>query len=380
MKEFKIEGERSFWGDKCGDRYRKRAKTDRQPVIADLLEHHQRLLEEVCRPATGKHPVIGVPRAMYFYDRFPFWCAYFQEMGFDVVLSSPTDRRICAVGDELAIAQPCFPVKVAHGHVQELLSKNVDYVLVPNAVNSDIPLELENIYTESHLCPWNQTLSFVLRAVPQLDQMRDRILNPTVHFRYGYKQVEKALADFARSRLKISRVTSNRAVAAAYAAQAAFTGALQELGAEALATLQRTNEPAIVLVGRAYNLYDRGINCDIPRKLRSLYGVNVVPMDFLPVELEDIREVNPNMYWNAGRRILAAAQITSRFPKLHVVYISNFKCGPDSYIKSFVNDATRKPSLVLQFDGHSNDAGFITRCEAYLDSKGFLRCPTAAAI
>jgi predicted nucleotide-binding protein (sugar kinase/HSP70/actin superfamily) len=135
-----------------------------------------------------------------------------------------------------------------------------------------------------------------------------------------------------------------------------------------------------VLVGRAYNLYDRGINCDIPRKLRSLYGVNVVPMDFLPVDLEDIREVNPNMYWNAGRRILAAAQITRRFPKLHVVYISNFKCGPDSYIKSFVDDAARKPSLVLQFDGHSNDAGFITRCEAYLDSKGFLRCPTAAAI
>ncbi len=380
MKEFKIEGERSFWGDKCGDRYRKRAKTDRQPVIADLLEHHQRLLEEVCRPATGKRPVIGVPRAMYFYDRFPFWCAYFQELGFDVVLSSPTDRRICAVGDELAIAQPCFPVKVAHGHVQELLSKNVDYVLVPNAVNSDLPVALENIYTESHLCPWNQTLSFVLRAVPQLDEMRDKILNPTVHFRYGYKQVEKALGDFARSRLKISRVTSDRAVAAAYAAQAKFTRALEELGAEALATLRQTNEPAIVLVGRAYNLYDRGINCDIPRKLRSLYGVNVVPMDFLPVELEDIREVNPNMYWNAGRRILAAAQITSRFPKLHVVYISNFKCGPDSYIKSFVNDATRKPSLVLQFDGHSNDAGFITRCEAYLDSKGFLRCPTAAAI
>ena len=94
-----------------------------------------------------------------------------------------------------------------------------------------------------------------------------------------------------------------------------------------------------MLVGRAYNLYDRGINCDIPRKLRSLYGVNVLPMDFLPVELEDIRGVNPNMYWNSGRRILAAAQITRQFPKLHVVYISNFKCGPDSYIKSFIDDA-----------------------------------------
>ena len=84
---------------------------------------------------------------MFFYDRFPFWCAYFQELGFDVVLSSPTDRDISALGDELAIAQPCFPVKVAHGHVQELLSRDVDYVLVPNMVNSDVPAETGSMST-----------------------------------------------------------------------------------------------------------------------------------------------------------------------------------------------------------------------------------------
>jgi len=130
---------------------------------------------------------------------------------------------------------------------------------------------------------------------------------------------------------------------------------------------------------RPYNLFDRTVNCDIPRKLRSLYGVNVVPMDFLPLDDEDISDVHDSMYWASGRRILAAAKITGRDPNLHLVYVSNFKCGPDSYIKSFLDDAAGKPSLVLQFDGHANDAGFITRCEAYLDSKGFLRCsPTAA--
>ena len=98
-----------------------------------------------------------------------------------------------------------------------------------------------------------------------------------------------------------------------------------------------------MLVGRPYNLYDRSINCDIPRKLRALYGVNVLPMDFLPLDDEDITDVNPNMYWNSGRRILAAARITRRHPNLHVVYISNFKCGPDSYIKSFMDDAAGKP-------------------------------------
>jgi predicted nucleotide-binding protein (sugar kinase/HSP70/actin superfamily) len=101
-------------------------------------------------------------------------------------------------------------------------------------------------------------------------------------------------------------------------------------------------------------------------------------MDFLPLDGEDITDVNPNMYWNSGRRILAAARITRQMPNAHLVYISNFKCGPDSYIKSFLDTAACKPSLVLQFDGHSNDAGFITRCEAYLDSKGFLRCSATA--
>jgi len=170
---------------------------------------------------------------------------------------------------------------------------------------------------------------------------------------------------------------SDRAVAAGYAAQSSFNDALQQAGTEALAQLDKSGEPALVLVGRPYNLYDRSVNCDVPRKLRSLYGVNVIPLDFLPLDREDISDVNDNMYWNSGRKILAAASITRRNPNLHVVYVTNFKCGPDSYIKSFLDDAAGKPSLILQFDGHANDAGFITRCEAYLDSKGFLRCQSA---
>ncbi|MFB3812567.1 MAG: acyl-CoA dehydratase activase [Terriglobales bacterium] len=380
MKEFKIEGEKSYWGDKCSDKFRKRAKTDRKPVIEDLLEYRDRLLEQVLKPAAGKGKKIGIPRSMYFYDRFPFWCAYLQELGFEVVVSSATDRSICAAGEELAIAQPCFPVKVAHGHVQQLLAKGADYVLVPNIVNAEIPAELMPKHPESHLCPWNQTLPFVLRAVPQLEEESDRILAPTVHFRYGRKHVEKELAEYFGGRLRISGRANSRAVTAAFAAQGEFNEAMQAAGAQALERLEASHEPALVLVGRPYNLYDRSVNCDIPRKLRTLYGVNVLPMDFLPLESEDIGEINPNMYWNSGRRILAAARITRKRRNLHVVYISNFKCGPDSYIKSFLDDAAGKPSLVLQFDGHSNDAGFITRCEAYLDSKGFLRCPTAASI
>jgi len=374
MKEFTIEGQRSYWGDKCSDKFRKRARTDRKPVIEDLIEYRDKLLEEVLRPPMGHGKKIGVPRTMYFYDRFPFWCAYFQELGFEVVVSPRTDGKIAATGDELAIAQPCFPIIVAHGHVQELVRQEVDYILLPNMLDYEAPAWT----SASHLCPWNQTLPYVMRAVPQLETMHDRILSPTVHFRLGRRKVEEELAAFAKEALKVSRRASNRAVMAAYAAQGAFTDAVLEAGRDALAHLEQSGEPALVLVGRPYNMYDRSINCDIPRKLRTLYGANVLPMDFLPLDDEEIFDVNPNMYWNSGRRILAAARITRRHPNLHVVYISNFKCGPDSYIKSFMNEAGRKPGLVLQFDGHSNDAGFITRCEAYLDSKGFLRCAPSA--
>ena len=140
------------------------------------------------------------------------------------------------------------------------------------------------------------------------------------------------------------------------------------------ATLDETGEPGLVLVGRSYNIYDRNVNCDIPRKLRHRYGANVIPLDFLVTGTEHVGDLHPNMYWTSGQKILAAARMIATRPNLHLIYISNFKCGPDSYIKHFTREAAGAPLLVLQFDGHGNDAGYMTRCEAYLDSKGILRC------
>jgi hypothetical protein len=137
--------------------------------------------------------------------------------------------------------------------------------------------------------------------------------------------------------------------------------------------LAQTREPAVLLVGRPYNLYDPVVNLDVPRKLRDLYGVNVVPLEFLAADDKDIEAVNANMFWSYGRKILAACREAARNSDLHMIYITNFKCGPDSYIKHFVRDAFGRAFLTLQFDGHANDAGMLTRVEAYLDSQGFLR-------
>ena len=106
---------------------------------------------------------------MFYYDRFPFWCAYFQKLGFDVVLSSPTDRQDFRARRRAGHRAALFPGQGCARARAGTARKNVDYVLAPNIVNCDVPADWENVYPESHLCPWNQTLPFVLRAVPQLE-------------------------------------------------------------------------------------------------------------------------------------------------------------------------------------------------------------------
>ena len=378
MKEITVEGRKTYWGDKCSDKFRKRARTERKPVIADLMAVRDHfLLEGFEQPSNGAlngKPRVGVPQAMYFYDRFPFWRAYLEGIGFEVVLSGPTDQRIATHGAELSIAEPCFPVQIAHGHLHSLLHGTdnrppVDFVFVPNVMDMEAP-ESE---VASKLCPWNQTLPYVVRAAPEFETFRDLFLAPTLHFRAGQKHVKHQLAQYFE-RFGVTRRESNLAVDSAYAAQTRFTERLLEEGQKACATLRASGEPAILLLGRAYNIYDRNGNCDIPRKLRDLYGVNVLPLDFLPLDERPVDDLHPNMFWNSGRRILEAGRFARENKGIHMVYLTNFKCGPDSFIKHFLRDVAEMPFLVLQFDGHGNDAGYLTRCEAYLDSKGLLRC------
>jgi predicted CoA-substrate-specific enzyme activase len=370
MKEFTIEGQKSFWGDKCSDKFRKPSATGRKPVIDDLFAYREKLLEAL-PAATGGAFKVGLPRAMSMLERLPFWKRYFAELGIETVLSPVTDPRISAAGIDMAVAQPCYPVQVAHGHVQALVEAGVDYILIPNMADAESGGES----CASHYCPWNQTLPWVLRSAPVLEPHAHRFLIPTLHFQLGPEQVKKALAETMR-RLGIKRGASDAAVEAAYRTQREFQDALLAAGRSALDILEQTGEPGLVLAGRGYNIYDRGVNCDIPRKLRHRYGANVIPLDFLVTGREPAADTHDNMFWVSGRKILEAARITASKPNLHMVYITNFKCGPDSYIKHFAREAAGTPLLILQFDGHGNDAGYMTRCEAYLDSKGILRCYT----
>ena len=372
IRQFTIEGEKTYWGDKCSDRYRKRAKVDKQPVIDDLVALRERLLlgpfEEAAQRSSAAALTVGIPRTMYTFDRLPFWSTFFAHLGMRPLLSRETDKGIRESGVDMTVAEPCFPIRVAHGHVEALFEQGADYVFLPNVLNE----ETEFPEVNSHACPWGQTLPFVIRTAPRLERYRDRLLMPRVRFRLGDEELERDLLPLARV-CGASQRQLRAALAAAGAAQETFRDALAAAGRRALADLEASGELGIVVIGRPYNMYDKGVNMDIPRKLRTFYGVNVIPMDFLSLKGIEVGDVVPNMYWNYGRKILQAAKIVGGHERLHIIYLTNFKCGPDSYIKHYIRAASGKPFLTLQFDEHQNDAGAMTRCEAYLDSKGFLR-------
>jgi predicted nucleotide-binding protein (sugar kinase/HSP70/actin superfamily) len=370
MQEFTVEGEKTYWGDKCSERYRKAVKSERQPVIEDLIDFRAKLLMEDYDPNHGKGPVVGIPMCMSFYEWLPFWLRFFKELDIKVLLSDQTTNQITSAGLEVVVSEPCFPIQVAHGHVRWLIDKGVDHLFVPNNISAPGGDPMR----PSFFCPWNQTLPYVVRSAPVISEHKERIIMPTLWFNQGVEVVSKSLYDSLKAAgigRKLNAIKG--AVEKAFEAHYAFADNLKEAGARALAVLNSHKEHGILLLGRPYNIYDKGANLDIATKLRKYYGVNVIGLDFLNLDGIDTSDVHENMFWSYGKKILAAARSAHNKPKLHIIYITNFKCGPDSYIKHFVREASGRPYLTLQFDGHNNDAGMLTRCEAYLDSKGVLR-------
>ncbi|MBN1114098.1 MAG: hypothetical protein JXA66_02030, partial [Oligoflexia bacterium] len=320
---------------------------------------------------------IGFPRAMYFFDRLPFWSTFIGELGFRMVLSDPTNKKISAAGIESVVAEPCYPIKVTHGHVLNLMEKKPDYILLPSMLTSESRLQTEEEKKKSvgrkmsYFCPWGQTVPEVIKGNQKFSEYADRFLLPRVELREGDEFV---ISDFySYFKTKFGGITRKQVSDAYYRGKAeleTFRTKLNSLYIEAMGELRRHDREAVVLIGRPYNVNDVGINLNLAAKLRDLYGVNVIPIDAVTVPDENIDDVNNNMFWGYGTKILSTMKHLRNFSNVHIIYITNFQCGPDSYIKHFAPEALGKSYLTLQFDGHGNDAGMLTRCEAYLDSKG----------
>jgi predicted CoA-substrate-specific enzyme activase len=338
-----------------------RADTRSAPTTANGKQHPPAVPGALT--AGGGRLRVGIPRVAAFWEFYPLLSAFFGEMGYDVVPSDATNRTVIRKGIETVAAETCYPIKVAHGHVLDCLEKGVDLVLLPMVV--DLPPMSKGI-VNSFTCPYIQSLPDMVRAAVDLDAYPGtRLLTPTIHMSRGRDHVRRVLDHLARS-LGVGKARRRKAIARAFRTQDRFYGRLRDRGRRVLSQLP--DEPALVIVSRPYNGCDSGLNLNIPEKLRDL-GCLAIPMDMLPLEDEDISADFPHMYWKYGQRILAAARIIQRHPNLYPVYITNFGCGPDSFIMKFFGRELRgKPCLTLEVDEHSADVGAITRCEAFLDS------------
>ncbi|MBN2468525.1 MAG: CoA activase, partial [Deltaproteobacteria bacterium] len=171
----------------------------------------------------------------------------------------------------------------------------------------------------------------------------------------------------------------HKAFIAAWDAQQDFESTLRKRGEEVLSKLDAKAQ-ALVIVSRSYNGCDPGINLRIPRILRDM-GVIAIPIDMLPLDAVDTVAKWRGMYWGYGQKILAAAQIIKNDPRLFAVYITNFSCGPDSFISHFFRkELAEKPYLQIEIDEHSADAGVVTRLEAFLDSLKNIRLSEALKV
>jgi predicted nucleotide-binding protein (sugar kinase/HSP70/actin superfamily) len=370
MQRVTVEGRHTYWGDKCSVRYRKAARGDREAVTEDLVALRRSRLLDGYAPEAGEGPVVGLPLCMSTYDWAPFWLAVFRSLGVRVLVSEPTRNDVVRLGVESTVSEPCFPVVVSHGHVRMLLDKAVDFVFLPNNIAAPGDPRRRPCF----FCPWHQTLPFVARSAPAISEHRDKLITPTLWYNQGERSVAASLRQaFGAVGLRWSGGRMETAVRRGFEALSAFRASLVEAGRKALSTLEASGEHGVVLLGRPYNIYDGGANLEIATKLREYYGANVVPFDFIDLDPGDIARYEADFYWSYGARILAAAAFTRTRPNLHLIYLTNFNCGPDSYVKHYVTEASGRPFLALQVDGHNNDAGLLTRCEAYLDSKGVLR-------
>ena len=352
-----------------------RRRGNRAVVIPDLFAERTALLLGDYEPPAevrSDRRRVAIPRSLTFYDMFPYWRAFFGALDIDIILSAATNPRIMRQTAEKANVEFCLPAKLTFGHVNELSEVKADHLFLPSIINREntAPGQQQNVY-----CPF-------IQAVPQLIITHLDLKTPVLTFPFfmQWKQARRKAEAMLAKELDLPLSELRRASATAAQAQRDFYQQLRARGRSVLANLA-PDETAVVIVGRPYNYGDPGACQDLPYKLRRL-DVLPIPMDFLPLESVDISDYHDNMFWRSGQDILAAARLISADARLQAIYLTNFSCGPDSFLLTFFHELMgNKPFLELEVDDHTADAGVITRCEAFLESMQLgSRLPVAAAL
>ncbi len=376
VRKIVIEGEAPvFYGARC-DKFEEagRGVSTVWRTIPDLFAERRTALldgwlDPGPRPAGGTaRPRVGMLRNLTFFDVFPFWRAFLDHLGCDVVLSAPTNTDIVKHKHGHAVSETCFPVKLAFGHLVDVVGQDVDVLFLPSMATRERAAEGQ---PHNHYCPLIPATPHLLMQNLPAGLTMPRIVNQALHF-HDARARQAELRAAAAALTGASSREADAAAVAGFDALERFQRAVRARGLEMLGSLSDAL-PGVVVVGRPYTSNDTGANLDLPYKLRRL-GVVPIPMDYLPLESVSVPDRYDDMYWRSGQDIMRAGVLVRDNPRLQAIYLTNFNCGPDAFLLTYFRETLgNKPFLELEVDDHTADAGMITRCEAFFDSLNLAR-------
>lgn len=320
-----------------------------------------------------KEKVLGMPRALTYYNYFPFLYGFFTKLGFEIILSNPTTKKTLVEGAGLVVTETCLPIKVYVGHVLNLLEKGVKNIFVPS---------IQSVAPKIYNCSKIRGLPDLIRNVVKGDyNLIEATLDKSEKNLGLFEFLKQAVEPFGinneeqiRAALKAGFVLHNN-FRVMMQHNLTFDEALKNAkdGKVVINSNQNENKGInVALVSHGYNIYDKRVCMDIFKKLKDL-GVNVFSaLQLTDEQLKDgINTLEAEMYWANQLEMTGAAGHYLKKDLIDgLITITAFGCGPDSLMIEDIKRKAKnfnKPLLNLTIDEHTGEAGFVTRLEAFCD-------------
>ncbi len=357
------DGAEFSWGYQCG---RDSGESLRKNIAEfEAFRERARIFYSKNEVKGTSKGTIYLPMSLTTHTYYPLWQKFFNILGYETKISSPsTTRKIKEHASKLASADFCFPVKVAIGHVAELLDKK-EVVFQPHFI-----ADKDNLGTAiSFYCPYVESNPSVIRSSLERSHYETtKYATPVIDLRMSFENNGKNIYDSLKNLIKISRKEVAKAFSESYNSWADRMNEMQKKGEEILFSAAKSKKPVFVLIGRPYNVHDKGVNLGIPEIVASM-GYTIIPIDMLSLNVGELDKGNYfNMFWNYGQKIVAAVKRIRNLENVFPIYLTNFNCGPDSFILNYAEEEIKgKPMLILELDEHDSDGGYQTRIEAFTD-------------
>jgi predicted CoA-substrate-specific enzyme activase len=355
-----INGKKYPFGGACSKYYNERRNISADAESNNLVKVRQDFVfNKYLIPKNTNGKRIGISRSLLTNTMYPFYFNLFTKLGFEVILSDEVDKS----GSDKIRSSYCHPIEISHGFFQNLISKQVDYIFIPHIGQ----MEGRDKFEYNRMCVFVQGETYFLKSTFREEIEAENsalILSPVLDFSKGLEKTkDDFLSMFKENRIEISNF--NDGFSFALDSFNKMKTEYKERGKQILKEIESNpDEIALVLFGRPYNAFAQEANLNIPHKIAS-HGYKIIPYDFLPYDEQSSYE---NMYWYSGNEILSAARFVKEHKQLFGVFITNFSCGPDSFIIPYFRKIMGvKPSLTLELDSHTADVGVETRIEAAVD-------------